>query len=104
MAALQLHKLFSYCFLFVGSVQASKLSRRVAPDQSRRSMERLKFGVWNWRVVGSLPSETFAEVVRHSEPDLSLRPDSPGFSCLAPTPQGADQLIGWSLHFSTIER
>lgn len=93
MAPLQLRARLSLWFgFFWGSVQASRSSRRAAPDQSRRSMERLKLGPWTRRLVGAVPSEAFCCV------------QTLLVSRLAAAPLGADQLIGRSLGFSTTRR
>lgn len=107
MAALQLHALFSYRFLFV---DLPKQGLKVVSEESGAGSKPAfggKTEVWCLELegcrVGSIrdlrrsPSVTLSQIYRFVQTLLV-------FPVSSPTPQGADQLIGWSLHFSTIER
>lgn len=105
MAALQLHALSSYCFLFVG------LSKQGGCLGGER--RRIKAG-FRWKDCSLVFGPGGLSGRFHQKPSQKW-PVTPSqiyplgqtllvFPVSSPTPQGADQLIGWSLHFSTIER
>lgn len=102
MASRQLCTLFFFFSVFLQSVQARRLSRTVVPDQSELQLERLKYAASEpeGRRYSSVRDRETDSVVCHSSQIYHFVQTLQALR-LAPDPLGADQLIGWSLNFST---